>query len=436
MDVNLFDRHDALTVQQYTVKIVIAGTLILFPAVVPLSAEEPLRLEDCLRLAARNNPDLYAAEASVRKARMELYSSYGNFLPHVTADAGISDGESDSASGTTDLDDTSIGLSLEQPLFTGFRNFGTSKQKRAALESAEATLTQTQADVAFAVRRAFAQLLFAQEQVALAQAIHTRRQDNVSLVELRYEAGREHKGSFLRIQASERQASADLAKAKRAIAVARQQLAAALGNEEPRDSVVQGTFATISPITDPDLDALTKETPAYRQAAAGVLASRAALTIAQSSFLPEVSATGTLARRGTDWPPRNDRWLAGVEVSLPLFAGGQNMFDRGSAKAELARVEAVLKSVAQQTRFDLSDTYVAYADAIEDRAVEEQFLEAAEVRAEIAQGQYTSGLLSFENWDIIENDLIDTQKIVLASRRDAVIAEADWERVQGKGSIP
>jgi hypothetical protein len=44
--------------------------------------------------------------------------------------------------------------------------------------------------------------------------------------------------------------------------------------------------------------------------------------------------------------------------------------------------------------------------------------------------------MSFEDWDRIENDLIQRQKTVLQSQRDRVTAEAAWEQAQGKGVIP
>jgi outer membrane protein TolC len=57
-------------------------------------------------------------------------------------------------------------------------------------------------------------------------------------------------------------------------------------------------------------------------------------------------------------------------------------------------------------------------------------------RADIARTKYNNGLMTFENWDIIENDLIQRQKSFLQGQRDRVVAEAAWEQAQGKGVIP
>ncbi len=97
-----------------------------------------------------------------------------------------------------------------------------------------------------------------------------------------------------------------------------------------------------------------------------------------------------------------------------------------------AKLNAINKAVA----IELQQAFAASQDAVGKVDVQEKFLHAAQVREEIATSQYTAGLLSFQDWDLIEDDLIANQKTMLASRRDAVIAEATWERIQGKSPLP
>ena len=49
--------------------------------------------------------------------------------------------------------------------------------------------------------------------------------------------------------------------------------------------------------------------------------------------------------------------------------------------------------------------------------------------------KYNIGLLDFENWDIIENELINYQKQELLSVRDSVNAEANWEQAIGQSAF-
>jgi|GEM_PF-2666902 len=50
----------------------------------------PLTFDECVREAALNNPDLYAAREGVHVARANLLGGYSPFLPQVSASAGAS----------------------------------------------------------------------------------------------------------------------------------------------------------------------------------------------------------------------------------------------------------------------------------------------------------------------------------------------------------
>ena len=58
-------------------------------------------------------------------------------------------------------------------------------------------------------------------------------------------------------------------------------------------------------------------------------------------------------------------------------------------------------------------------------------MEAAQERARIAEAEYSIGLLIYDNWIIIENNLVTAKRTFLSTERDALIAEANW--VQAKG---
>ena len=70
-----------------------------------------------------------------------------------------------------------------------------------------------------------------------------------------------------------------------------------------------------------------------------------------------------------------------------------------------------------------------------EEKVDQTFVEAARVRAEIGRSKYNTGLLSFEEWEIIESDLVTREKAALASQNNRVSAEATWEQSQGRGLI-
>lgn len=406
---------------------------------------EILTLEDCVREALQNNPDLGAAREAVQRARFQHIRSFNNFFPQLSLDAGYNRADSPAGSqlfntgsgGGSDIqEEYSLGLSIRQSLFSGFRDRAEVDRTRAGIDAAEANLSDVKARVSFELKSAYTEILFTQEQLKLAKAIADRRKENVRLVELRYEAGREHKGSLLKSQAAYYQAEFEVSQAERALLVARRNLARVLGRQESNGLEVTGDFEVSPPEKPPALHVLALQTPAHLQPEAQARSAQAGVVFAEGRFYPEIDATGSLSHQGRDWPPDDNRWSAGVVISFPLFTGGRNFYELQDARAEHRRALEALKSADNQIILELEQAFAAFRDSIENTEVRKEFLKAAEVRAEIGRSLYTSGLFSFEDWDLIESELINAQKAMIASLRDRVIAAATWERAQGKGVIP
>jgi len=393
------------------------------------SAQERLTWKDCIQEAMQHNPDFLAAQESVKKAYAQYHGSYSLLFPQLSANAGYTDSKT-----STRSQDYTAGLSAKQTIFSGLKNEAGVQKGKADLEAAEANLAVVQAQVAFDLKNGYAGLLFEQEQAELAEAIASRRQENVRLIELRFEGGREPKGSFLRSRALYREADFEVAQAERNLRVAQRQLSRVLGRAE-LDRIFVQDFQVVPPGDRPDFRALVLETPVRLQAAAQTRSAQAGIAVARSELFPDISATGSLGRQGSRWPPERNDWSAGILFSYPFWPGGQNVFDLQAAKAEARRSQQSLRSTEDQTILNLEQAFAGFQDAVQRLGVQRDFVDAAQVRAETARGQYALGLLSFQDWDTIESDLISNQKTMLVNVRQTIIAEAAWEQAQGKGAM-
>lgn len=401
------------------------------------AAEPPVTWEDCVRETIRNNPQLQAAGAAVEKARADVMGKYGPFLPQISASGSAGKSNIELDTGYQSSSSYQASLSAYQSLFSGFGDLATLRRSQALLTVAEANYQTIKATLSSTLRQSFARLLYAQDYVRLSDAIATRRKENVNLVEMRFEAGRENKGSFLRSKAFYRQAQFDMTQAHRGLKTAQQQMAATLGQHETATMTVTGQWDIAELPGTPRYDELVPQTPDYRSAAAQVLAAREGLRIAKSEFYPTWSASGSIGRTDNkSLIPNNDQWSVSTVISYPLFAGGQHWYGVRGAKADQRAAEATLADTENQMAATLETRFTAWQNAVEQTGVQIEFLKAAEIRSEIARAQYQNGLLSFEDWDLIENDLIDKQKVVLASQLDAVVTQAAWEKALGTGVIP
>ncbi|MBP5297473.1 MAG: TolC family protein, partial [Bacteriovoracaceae bacterium] len=90
-----------------------------------------------------------------------------------------------------------------------------------------------------------------------------------------------------------------------------------------------------------------------------------------------------------------------------------------------------------QSLYDtLQNAYQTFKQARQKVKVFQAFVDAGLVRANIARTKYNNGMMTFDEWDKIESDLITNQKNLLQSQRDLSLAAAAWEKALGTGVIP
>ncbi len=400
----------------------------------PLIAAEPpaeVTWSDCVKLAAQHNPALAAARAQIEAARADTDVARAALRPQLSAGASAKYTE---RSGRVSSSDTSYGadVQVEQSLYSGGRNTANVRSARASQDRTEATAAGNCAQLTYELRSAFVSLLYAQEQVDVLRDIEKRRRDNTELVNLRYDGGREHKGSLAMSKATLNEASADLRQAERQVIIARRTLLEAMGmSGAPAMVKAKGLLATGDVPEAQEWTRSAQRTPEYAAALASVESARAQWAVARSGYLPEASASAGAGRSGNQDEFRDDQWSVGLRVSFPFWSGGRNVAQVRRAEASLREAEANLADTRDHRARDLAETWLAFTNAVDAVAVQRTYLEAAGIRAEIARQQYGDGLLSFDNWDLIESDVIGRRKSLLDRQRGGMLAEAAWNRVTG-----
>ena len=412
---------------------------LLFSTLLMVAASAPadsLTLAQALTQAADHNPSVRQARASLAQARERKLAAYAAFLPKLSFSAG------QSQSGSYDPDQnefsggnrgTSLGLSSSINLFHGMGDLASLRQAEASLGSAEEDLRVSLAATAYTVRSAWAQLLFAQQQVALNAQTTKRREDNAALVQLRFDVGSENKGSLLQTQAQSAQAEADTRSAARAVAAARRALARALGQDDGSKLEAQGDFPLPTEAVEGDDAKLAASLPTVTKARLGLDSARAAVGGADAAFLPSLNASAGLNRSGSEWLPQQGSWSTGLSLSWTLFNGFSDLANRSSAKEALLAQEAALEDAQRSGADDLASARDNLADALDQLKVRDAVLKANETRAEIARAQYTQGLIGFQDWDQIESALISAQQSSLNGRRDAALNGFAWQKALSIG---
>jgi outer membrane protein TolC len=401
-----------------------------------LHAADTLTWQDCFSRTVENNIDLSIARLKLKEAEAEIKLQESVYYPTVSADASrsVSGARAKGDANWYNGEGLSAGLSAKYTIFDGFGNRAKVTKAEAELYAEKANFDQTRSNVEYDLRKAFSDQLYAQELLTLAKSIAARRADSARLVSMRYEGGREHKGSLLLKQAQLTDALYNVEEAERALTLARRRLASLMKQTTYSDFVVNGELRTNAPPAGVSLDDLARQTPSYHSAEADIKAAEQEFVIKRSVRFPKVTADASFSGSGES-DIKVEGWRTSIGVSLPIFTGWKNSQDIiiSGLQREQKRLDA------EKTMLTLLNNLQAAINTYRNRygamSVQNAQLEAAEVRATVARAQYQQGLISFQDWDTIENSLVTSQKSWLASRLAADQAEAAWQNTMGISEI-
>ena len=259
---------------------------------------------DCVRLTTKTNPDLQSSREAVLNSDAVRLGAYSALYPQISA----SFGDSRSYAGNNLFAERNYStsyteqISLSQLIFNGFATQANIAQARAQLNLAFANLDAQKAGTSFELKTAFAQLLDAQQLIAISGNVVGIRQDNARLVKLLYEGGSEDKGAMLLSQANLDQAQVNLDQARRTRDLAVRQLATILGQNLTPPVEAQGDLQTAPLAATPNFSKLATATPIYFQQRARVDAAAAGITLAQSGWYPTITAGASADRSDAHFP--------------------------------------------------------------------------------------------------------------------------------------
>jgi outer membrane protein len=206
----------------------------------PVPAQEPAfeaRIADLMAEAARQRPDLKAAQAQRDAAEAQITVARSVGLPSIAIGATHSYA---ATSGVPNENYNQVGITVTVPVFSGFNVSYGVRQAQAALRVQEANLEQVGLSVTLSVWNGYYSLESADRQLTVTASLLKTSNDNLQVALGRYQAG---VGSILDVLTA--QAAAGIARqlrinAELAWEVARAQLALALGRLSSAEPLKDG----------------------------------------------------------------------------------------------------------------------------------------------------------------------------------------------------
>jgi outer membrane protein TolC len=409
--------------------------LLLFVSSVPaagLMAEEVLTWDACIKEAAKNHPDLIAAQEQVKGSEASKKITASALYPQVDAAATATTARNDTGITDSNGDTYTYGVTGSQLVFDGMQTINNVKSASENIKAAKQNFKFASVTVRYKLRSAFISLLKNQEMLNITQQIYDIRRGNLELIALRYESGLENKGALLTAEANLAQAKYDISQAKRQVEVAQRNLTKEMGRSALIPMQVKGDFQVVDSAKEkPDFTTLAVKNPSLQQIIAQKNAAQFSLRSTYGAYAPTLTGNAGAGKSDSHWSPKQDEWNMGLSVSLPIFEGGLRNAQVSQAKALLNQLKENERSTRDGIVSTLEQSWAALQDAMDNVGVQKEVLNATEERSRISQAQYSMGFISFDNWTIIEDNLVNAKRTYLNAQAAALLAEANW--IQAKG---
>lgn len=303
-------------------------------------------LEEALTMAYRTNPTI-SAERHRQDATRELKAqAWASALPRVQGTASYLKNHDDQTinsaalgggaaqSRTFDLETRTAGVSGEQPIFTGFRNYNAIRAAKARVKAGDAQLALVEQDV---LQRA-ASIYF---EVVRDTAVFESTKNNVDVLlrqqreaTVRFEVGEVTKTDVAQADARLAQSRAQLTTAQARLAVSRATFAEIIG--QPPASLEKDPVVPLVPVSlDEALAIAAQGSPAVVRAKMAEEASRRDVAVAKGAFSPTISLTASYqyAEEPSTFIDRDEQFAYGARASIPIFLGGLNISRVREARA-------------------------------------------------------------------------------------------------------
>jgi outer membrane protein len=307
------------------------------------------------------------------------------------------------------------------------------KSAEASVSIAQEEYWQTEDQVLLSVKEAFFGILQKQEQVALAEDVVKRRSDDLVLIKLKYDAGRESSPAVKEAEASLAQAEYDRFQAEAELSLAKIELNLLLG----RPSGAELALAYQDQDAEfPSLDRLVAEAmtdrPEMSAEKANTTVLEAQLAQARSGYYPTVSVSSSYGWQGSELSELEDDWSVGLSLSLPIFDGFSTKARVSEANLSLTKQDAKLQELEWQIEEEVEQAYSTWELARENIQLTEKTLQAKREMYQLTKLQYEQGLTSYFFLQDKESDLTQAENQYVNALYNLRVSVARLDKVWGR----
>ena len=385
----------------------------LYPAGQNALADDVLSIEEAVREALENNPDVRMAVINTRTARAALQKAESPFMPSLSLQAGYTRADAPSSYLFKTIDQGQLppntnfndpgtltnyeaGLNLRWNLFKGGEKFHTRAMSEAGIGEQKAVLSKAREMITASVIEIYFSILKAEQFIEIAEKSVETVQRQLEIMQAKYRAGGVLKSDILSLEVRLAESRNSLVQSRNLYQTAVTSFETVLAKEFHGSLRLEKDC--VCPVDFPDKaeQAVEKALDAraeIRAARKRIDKARAALLAAKSDYLPRVDLNARYYMDDDDmsFNEERDNYMAALTVEWKLFSGFSTKAEVKKARYALDNALQAKRKASLAVKSEVRKAYFNYKNASARFDTAEKSVESARQSLMIIQKRYEGG---------------------------------------------
>lgn len=405
-----------------------------------------LTLDESIQIGLKNSKTLHASKMRVLAASAKVSEVGTARLPSLSLSASytrlshVPPFSVNTPFGNFDIspaifDNYNVKLSLQQPIFTGFKLSSSHKMADYASKAQKEEYSKDEQDLLYNIKNAYWGLFKANK---FKEAIDENVQQvkaHLEDVKNFYKQGLATKNEVLKVEVQLSEAQLKQIDAKNSVKLAVINLDNIIGLPLSTDIDIQKDVDTQKEVTPDDLDVLVKKAmenrPELKAMNYKVDASKSGVTLAESNWYPQIFLAGNYYYSKPNQrilPTKNEfygTWDVSVGLSFDLWNWGKTGDQTDQAKAQYEESKDGLASLKDALTLEVTQDYYNLIKAKEKMLVSGQSVNQAEENYRVTDDKFKQGLT-------LNSELLDAEVALMQAKTNYAQSIVDYELAQAK----
>ncbi len=404
-----------------------------------------LTLDQSIQIGLENSKTLHSSKMKIMSAEARLSQMNASRLPSLSLGASythlspINPFQVQTPFGNfvispSILDNYSMKLSLQQPLFTGFKLSSSSDIARYNSLAAKQDYSKDEQDVIYSIKSAYWNLYLAgKSEEAINENV---REVKAHLQDIQnfFKQGLATRNEVLKVEVQLSQSQLNQIDAKNSVNLAVVNLDNAIGLpltteiEVQKDVNVENeNVAGLSQL----IDMAIKNRPELKSMQYQIDASKSSITFAESDYYPQVVLAGEYVYAQPNQrilPTQNQfkgTWDVSVGLSFNLWNWGATKDQTTQAEAQFEQAKDSFKTLKDAVTLDVTQSYFNLVKAKEKVSVTKQAVSQAEENYRVTDDKFKQGLA-------LNSELLDAEAALMQAKTNYAQAIVDYELSQAQ----